>query len=240
MNRHAAPPSNAFSEIKDVVDWSISTRRSVRAFLDQDVPREDIESILNVAKYSASGMNIQPWKVHVVTGSTKSRLSGRIAEMEANPSLSSNLDEPYQYYPREWVTPYIERRRKVGWDLYGLLGIEKGDKERMHVQHGRNYAFFNAPVGLFFTMDRSLEVGSFIDCGMFLQSVMIAARGRNLHTCVQAAFLKYHKVIAAELGIDDSQILICGMSLGSADPQGIENSLSTERETVESFTTFHN
>lgn len=239
MNRHASPPLNSWSEIKNVVDWSIVTRRSVRAFADQEVSKEDIESILDVARYSASGMNIQPWKVHVVTGPAQSRISSRIAELDADPKSSAELEEPYEYYPREWVTPYIERRRKVGWDLYGLLGIAKGDKTRMHIQHGRNYAFFGAPVGLFFTMDRAMEVGSFIDCGMFLQSVMIAARGRNLHTCVQAAFLKYHKVISDELGIADSQLLICGMSLGFADPAGVENTLSTERETVDSFTTFH-
>ena len=109
----------------------------------------------------------------------------------------------------------------------------------MHIQHGRNYRFFDAPIGLFFTIDRGLEAGSLIDYGMFLQSVMIAARGRGLHTCVQAAFLKYHRVIAACLAIPPDQMLVCGMSLGHVDEARIENSLATEREPVASFTTFH-
>jgi nitroreductase len=239
MNRHSSPPLSSLSEIRRIVDWSILTRRSVRAFSDQPVSREDIESILDTARFSASGMNVQPWRVHVVTADAKVNLSAAIAKIDDDPALSAELEEPYQYYPRKWVTPYIERRRKVGWDLYGLLGITKGDKPRMHVQHGRNYQFFDAPVGLFFTLERGMEVGSFIDYGMFLQSVMIAARGRGLHTCVQAAFLKYHRIISAELGIPDDQMLMCGMSLGYADERCIENTLATEREPVESFTTFH-
>jgi len=127
----------------------------------------------------------------------------------------------------------------VGWDLYGLLGIAKGDKERMHAQHGRNYRFFDAPVGLFFTVDRGLQEGSLLDYGMFLQSVMVAARARQLHTCPQAAFLKFHRLIAEQLGMPADQMLVCGMSLGYADASSIENSLVTEREPVAAFTTFH-
>jgi nitroreductase len=138
------------------------------------------------------------------------------------------------------VSPYVDRRRKLGWELYGLLGIAKDDKPRMHAQHARNYRFFDAPVGLIFTIDRVMEQGSFIDYGMFLQSVMVAARARNLHTCPQAAFLKFHRQIAALLEIPADQMLVCGMSLGYADPSSIENSLVTEREPVSTFTTFHN
>jgi len=239
MNRHSLPPLSSPSEIQHVVDWSIRTRRSVRAFSDRAVSREEIESILDTARFSASGVNIQPWRVHVVTAEAKVRLSAAIAKIDDDPVLSAELDEPYQYYPKKWVTPYIERRQKVGWGLYGLLGITKGDKQRMHAQHGRNYQFFDAPVGLFFTLERSLEVGSFIDYGMFLQSIMIAARGRGMHTCVQAAFLKFHRIISAELAISDDQMLMCGMSLGYANERCIENSLATERAGVESFTTFH-
>ena len=239
MNRHSSPPLSSLSETQSVIDWSIRTRRSVRSFSDQPVSREHVESILDTARFSASGMNVQPWRVHVVTADGKANLSAAIAHVDDNPALNAGFDEPYQYYPREWVSPYIERRRKVGWGLYGLLGITKGDKQRMHEQHGRNYQFFDAPVGLFFTLERNLEVGSFLDYGMFLQSVMIAARGLGLHTCVQAAFLKYHRIISAELSIPETQMLICGMSMGYADEKSIENTLETERESVESFTTFH-
>ncbi len=110
-------------------------------------------------------MNTQPWHVHVVRGRVKERISEAIAEIDNDPVRSAELTEPYDYYPVKWTSPFIERRRKVGWDLYGLLGIEKGDKERRHDQHGRNYRFFDAPVGLFFTIDRAMEQGSLIDYG---------------------------------------------------------------------------
>jgi nitroreductase len=238
-DRHTSPPLPNLRDVTRCVDWSIRTRRSVRAFLDRHVPREEVEAILDTARYSPSGMNIQPWHVHVVSGETKTRLSSAMAAVDADPMRSADLDEPFQYYPREWVPPYVDRRRKVGWDLYGLLDIRKGDKARMQRQHGRNYEFFDAPVGLFFTMDRGMQEGSLIDCGMFLQSVMIAARSRGLHTCAQAAFLKFHRIIFSELGIAESQMLVCGMSLGYADDKRIENTLATEREPVAAFTTFH-
>lgn len=222
------------------MDWAIATRRSIRAFLPTPVAREDIEAILGVARGAASGMNAQPWRVHVVTGSAKHRLSAKIAAIDDDPALVEAHQEPYDYYPREWRSPFVERRRKVGWDLYGLLEIRKGDKERMHAQHGRNYAFFDAPVGLFFTLDRVMQTGSFLDYGMFLQSVMLAARSRGLDTCAQVAFTRFHRVIAAHLGIPDHEILVCGMSLGYADTSAIENSLVTERVPVDGFTTFHN
>jgi nitroreductase len=240
MDRLSPPPSSSAVDVRQAVDWALVTRRSVRAFLPTTVPREEIESILNVARFSATGVNIQPWHVHIVTGKTKSRLSAAIKEINDDPARSSDLEEPYDYYPREWIAPYLDRRREVGWNLYGLLGIEKGDKERMHAQHGRNYRFFDAPVGLFFTVDRVMREGSLLDTGMFLQSIMIAARARGLDTCPQAAFNKFHRVIANELSFPDNQMLVCGMSLGYADHSCIENALVTERSPVGDFTTFYN
>lgn len=221
------------------MDWAIRSRRSIRAFLPTPVPREEIDSILQVASTAASGMNAQPWRVHVVTGEAKRRLSGAIAVVDDDPDQASQLKEPYAYYPTEWVSPFVDRRRKVGWDLYGLLGIGKGDKARMHAQHGRNYAFFGAPVGLFFSMNRIMQTGSYMDYGMFLQNVMVAARARGLDTCAQVAFTKFHTLITAQLGIPDDEILLCGMSLGYADPSQIENTLVTEREPTSAFTTYH-
>jgi nitroreductase len=146
--------------------------------------------------------------------------------------------EEYAYYPTEWKSPYIDRRRKVGWDLYSMLGIGKTDKDRMHAQHARNYAFFDAPVGLMFTIDRVLQQGSWLDYGMFLQSVMVAARGRGLDTCPQAAFMQFHRIIARHLNLPDAQMLVCGMSLGYADTAAVANRLVTEREPVAGFTHF--
>ena len=237
MNRMMAPPVHA-QALRDAVEWAIATRRSVRAFLPDPVAREEIEAILSTARYSASGMNMQPWHVHVLTGPAKARLSAAIASLDDDPRRSADLEEPYDYYPREWHSPYLERRRKVGWDLYGLLGIAKGDKERMHAQHGRNYRFFDAPVGLFFTVDRGLQEGSLLDYGMFLQSVMLAARAHGLHTCPQAAFTPFYRIIMPHIGASENEQLVCGMSLGHADPAAIENSLVTEREPVAGFVRF--
>lgn len=239
MKRLTPPPAIESKLLSDAVDWAIVSRRSIRAFLPTPVPREEIEAILEVARHAASGTNTQPWQVHVLTGAAKERVSAAVLQAYDDPAQHAELEEPYAYYPREWVSPYVDRRRKVGWDLYGLLGIAKGDKARMHEQHGRNYRFFDAPVGLMFTVDRVMEQGSFIDYGMFLQSVMVAARGRGLDTCPQAAFTLFHRVIARELGIPDDQLLVCGMSLGYADPDRVENTLVTEREPVGSFTRFH-
>jgi len=239
MNRLAPSPPLPPDVLAHVVDWAIVSRRSIRAFLATPVPREEVDAILRVATAAASGVNTQPWRVHVVTGKAKQRLSDAIARVDNDPVLSAELQEPYDYYPSEWTSPFIDRRRKVGWDLYGLLGIAKGDKERMHAQHGRNYSFFGAPVGLFFTLSKVMRTGSFLDYGMFLQSLMIAARARGLDTCPQVAFTKFHRVIARQLAIADDELLVCGMSLGYADPDSIENKLVTEREPVERFTTYH-
>lgn len=238
MNRLSQPPASPELLVR-AVDWAITSRRSIRAFKPDPVAQEEVESILDVARFCATGVNMQPWRVHVVTGDIKRRLSNAIADIDNNPVYARQLLDPYEYYPREWVTPYLDRKKKVGWELYGLLGIAKGDKQRMHQQHGRNYRFFDAPVGLLFTIDRVLQQGSLLDYGMFLQSVMVAARARGLHTCPQAAFLKYHHVIAEVLGIPDEHMLVCGMSLGYADESSVENELVTEREAVSTFTTFH-
>jgi nitroreductase len=222
----------------DVVDRAITSRRSVRAFLDTPVSRETILDILRVASRAPSGTNIQPWRVHVLTGASKDQLAAKILAAHDDPDAAALHTEEYAYYPRNWVTPYIERRRKVGWDLYGLLGITKTDKVSMHRQHGRNYRFFDAPVGLMFSIDRVLERGSWLDYGMFLENIMVAARGRGLDTCPQAAFTPFHRIITEHLGLLPEEMLVCGMSLGFADPGKIENTLETVREPVESFTTF--
>ena len=220
------------------VDSAINTRRSMRAFLPTEVPRALIEDILRVAARAPSGTNTQPWQVHVLTGAAKTRLSDRIAAVYDDPEELATHSEEYAYYPREWLSPYIDRRRKVGWDLYGLLGLAKTDKARMHDQHGRNYSFFDAPVALMFTIDRVMQQGSWLDYGMFLQNVMIAARARGLHTCPQAAFTQFHRLIGEALQLKPEQMLVCGMSLGYADPAAIENTLVTERAPVEQFTRF--
>jgi len=221
-----------------IVDAAIESRHSMRAFLPTPVPRTVIEDILRVASRAASGTNTQPWQVHVLTGAARLRLSNRIMAVYDDPTELAAHTEEYAYYPREWVSPYIDRRRKIGWDLYGLLQIAKTDKARMHDQHGRNYQFFDAPVGLMFTIDRVMQQGSWLDYGMFIQNVMIAARARGLHTCPQAAFTQFHRLIAEELQLKPEQQLVCGMALGHADPAAVENALVTERASVAEFARF--
>ena len=221
------------------VDAAITSRRAIRAFLPTPVAKETIVEILRVATRAPSGTNTQPWKVHVLTGAAKEKLSAAIKAAYDDPAERAAHREDYDYYPTEWRSPYIDRRRKIGWDLYGLLGIAKTDRARMHAQHGRNYAFFDAPVGLIFTIDRVMKQGSWLDYGMFLQNVMLAARARGLDTCPQAAFTQFHRIIAQQLGLGADEMVVCGMSLGFADPAAIENTLVTERDPVEAFARFH-
>ena len=200
--------------------------------------REEIEAILDVARRAPSGSNTQPWKVYVLMGESKARLSESVLAAYDHPEVDTLHREEYPYYPRTWVDPYQSRRRKVGWDLYGLLGIGRADKERMHAQHARNFRFFDAPVGIIFTIDRVMEQGSWLDYGMFLEAVMVAARARGIDTCPQAAFTQFHRIIREHLGLPDEEMVVCGMSMGYANPTAIENTLVTERAPVSHFTRF--
>lgn len=220
------------------VDEAITSRRSMRAFLPQPVAREDIEAILEVAARAPSGTNTQPWKVYVVTGAARERLSDAIVRTYLDPQAAGTHAEEYSYYPTKWVSPYIHRRRKVGWDLYALLGLTREDKAGMQAQHARNYVFFDAPVGMIFTIDRVMERGSWLDYGMFLQNTMVAARGRGLDTCPQAAFTQFHRIISDELQLPDTEQVVCGMALGYADRSKVENTLVTHREPVSGFAKF--
>ena len=220
---------------QQAVDAAITSRRSIRAFRPDPVAREDIDQILEVASRAPSGTNTQPWKVTVLTGAAKARLSEAILAVHNDPAAAKEHVEEYAYYPRDWVAPYIDRRRKVGWDLYALLGLTRDDKEGMSAQHGRNYRFFDAPVGMIFTVDRIMQQGSWLDYGMFLQNIMVAARGRGLDTCPQAAFTQYHRIIAEQLSLPADQMVVCGMALGYADLDKIENTLATAREPVPGF-----
>ena len=224
--------------IQAAVEEVIQRRYSCRAYLPTPVPASVVEEILAVASHAPSGTNIQPWKVWVVTGESKQRLSDKILTAFNDPEEAATHSDPYQYYPKRWISPYIDRRRAVGFALYKLLGIEKGDSARMHDQHGRNYKFFDAPVGLIFTIDTVMEQGSYLDYGMFLQNVMLAAKARGLDTCPQAAFLQFHRVIREELGIPDNETVVCGMALGYGDPEAKENTLKTDRAPIAEWVRF--
>jgi len=222
------------------IQQALDSRMSARAFTQQAVSKETITDILQMSARAPSGTNTQPWKVYVLQGESRNSLVAKVCaahdEIRAHPEKAADYREAYDYYPEKWVSPYIDRRRENGWSLYGLLGIGKADKDKMHAQHQRNYKFFDAPVGLMFTLDKVMGRGSLVDYGMFLQSIMLAARAHGLHTCPQAAWNGFANIILPHIGAGADEMLVCGMALGYADDQDIVNTFRTPRETVESFT----
>ena len=222
------------------VAQAITSRMSVRAFTPQPVPREVIAELLQTASRAPSGTNTQPWKVYVLQGASQAALVDEVCAahdaIRAQPELAADYREAYDYYPEQWVSPYIDRRRENGWGLYGLLGIGKGDKDKMHAQHQRNFRFFDVPVGLMFTIDKVMGRGSLVDYGMFMQNLMVAARGRGLHTCPQAAWNGFAKIILPHIGAGADEMLVCGMALGYADESELVNTFHTPRVPVDEFT----
>ncbi|MDR0736082.1 MAG: nitroreductase [Zoogloeaceae bacterium] len=217
------------------VDAALRSRHSMRRYLPTPVPRSLVAEILELAARAPSGTNVQPWKVYALAGEARRKLSQAILE-QYNQGKKDGRE--FDYYPQEWSEPWLSRRRKVGFELYRLIGIPKGDKEKMHAQTARNYLFFDAPVGLIFTMRRQLGRGMFLDYGMFLGNLVTAARARGLDTCVQNAFADYHATIRKHLDISDDELLVCGVALGYADPDAPENTLVSEREPVADFASF--
>jgi nitroreductase len=226
----------------NAVDAAITSRMSARAFTQQAVPRELLEQILEVSSRAPSGTNTQPWKVYVLQGASRDSLVEKACAahdaIRANPALAADYQESYDYYPEKWVSPFIDRRRENGWSLYGLLDIGKGDKDKMHAQHQRNFKFFDAPVGLMFTINRVMGRGSLVDAGMLLQNIMVSARGHGLHTCPQAAWNGFANIIMPHIGAAEDELLVCGMSLGYADPNDKVNSFNTPRVPASEFTTW--
>jgi nitroreductase len=222
------------------VDTAILSRFSARAYLPQAVDRQVLEEVLQVAARAPSGTNTQPWKVYVLQGAKRDDLVAKTCAahnaISANPALAAEYAEVYDYYPEKWVSPYIDRRRECGFGLYGVLGIGKGDKDRMHAQHQQNFRFFDAPVGLIFTIDKVMGRGSLLDYGMFLQSIMVAARARGLHTCPQAAWNNFSKIILPHVGADENEMVVCGMALGYADESALVNTFQTTRVNAQDFT----
>lgn len=222
--------------MRKAVETAILSRRSVRGFLPTPVSRATLERLLEVASRAPSGSNVQPWKVHVVLGPALDRLK---AELIRTYESGAPEEREYDYYPVEWRSPYLDRRRKVGWDMFALAGVAKGDREGSARQRGRNYVLFDAPAGMIFTIDSHLTKGSWLDFGMFIENIMIAARGHGLDTCPQAALANYPRIIRSQLGVLDTETIVCGMGIGTADPNEPTNRLVTEREPVAGFATFH-
>jgi len=220
----------------EAVEHAITSRRAIRAFLPDPVEPALLRRILEVAAQAPSGTNMQPWKVRVIGPESRARLEPALIAALDSPDLPA--EEEYRYYPASFREPYLSRRRKVGWDLYGLLGVKRGDLEGMKRQTAGNLRFFDAPVALMVTIDRDLEIGSWLDLGMFVQNILIAAQGHGLDSCPQAIFARFHPVVRRELAIPEDEVVVCGIAIGKADREAPANSLVPEREPVEAFTTW--
>ncbi len=218
---------------------AVASRRSVRGFLADPVPVELVRHLLDVSARAPSGTNMQPWTGHVVMGDTLRQLTEAVVAVAMTDNGRQGYDREYKYYPDEFFEPFLSRRRTVGFGLYDLVGIAKGDRARMREQGARNYTFFDAPVGLIFTIDKRLEIGSWLDYGMFLENFCTVARQYGLHTCAQAAWPSYHQVVRPILGIPDGHTLVCGMALGYEDTSRPENALRTDRVPASEFMTWH-
>ena len=218
------------------IDDVMKARKSARAFKPDPVPLSLVTEILDLASRSPSGTNIQPWKVHVVAGDMRKRLEEEVLAHRETKPADDSAEFPRTSKRKE---PYTSRMRKLGKDMYSLLGIPKGDAEANWRQWGRNYRFFDAPIGLLFTIDRDLDAMGFIDIGILMQSIMLIAKSRGLDTCAQGAWNNYWTVTRRVLGVPEDEYIVCGMSMGYADDTAPVNTLVSEREPVASFVTFH-
>ncbi len=212
---------------------AIQQRKSVRAFLNKEVKESTINAILTAASHAPSGANIQPWQVAVVTGKTKLKLQ---VQIESCFRKGDNGKADYHYYPEKWIEPYKSRRVACGLQMYSTLKIEREEKQRQLDLWAANYRAFDAPVMLLFFMDASMQTGAFMDYGMFLQSIMLAAVEQGLATCPQASLADYPEIIKTTLDFPQDTILLCGMSLGYEDKNALVNTYRTPREEVSAFT----
>lgn len=214
---------------------AITSRRSIRAFTNEQVPDEVIRTILADAARAPSGTNIQPWHITVLQGDA---LKDLVDAVQAAFDAGERDEKADEYYPTEFVEPYLARRRKIGWDMYGLLGIERGEHDKMAAQHRKNYEFFGAPVGMFFTLHKTMQSGGWMDLGLYMANVMALAREHGLHTCPQAAWQDYGHAVHAHLALPDEQVVVVGLALGYEDTDAPVNALRTERAPLDEFVEF--
>lgn len=218
------------------VDRIIRGRFACRAFASRAVPQRTITDILDVARFTPSGANIQPWRVYVIGGSKKDEISHAL--LKAHEEARDQHTSEYQYYAPELPEPYLSRRHQFGRLFYGSLNIQQSDTIGRARQTVKNYGFFGAPVGLIVTIDRRLQQGSWLDLGMFVQNVMIAAGARGLQTCPQETFAKYHALLRKLLPIPPEEMVVCGMSIGFAEDDCVNKGSLMPKAAVEEFAQF--
>ncbi|WP_435685560.1 nitroreductase [Sedimenticola selenatireducens] len=217
------------------VNEALKQRKATRAFLPQEVEKAKIVRILDAARHAPSGTNTQPWQVAVVTGEKRRRL-GDLMETAFRSGQAGAME--FQYYPEVWEGVYKARRRACGLQMYSTLNISREEKQRQQDQWAANYRAFDAPVMMFFFIDRILETGSYLDYGMFIQSIMLMALEEGLATCPQAALGEYPEIVKRELGYSEEKKLVVGLAMGYEDTSNIINSYRTPRDEVEQFTRF--
>jgi len=213
------------------------TRRSIRAYKPDVIPPETLREVVALGRHAPSGSNIQPWRVHVLTGTTLTRVGGAIQQAFLTDETGHKRD--YNYYTDPIEEPYLARRRACGWGLYGTLGIGRGDHEKSKAYRASNYIFFGAPAGLVLTIDHTLEIGSWFDYGMFAQTLMLAARARGLHTCAEASIASYPDIVRRELGISRDWTVMCGIAMGYAQADAVVNKFQPSRIALEDYATFY-
>jgi len=213
------------------------TRRSIRAYKPDAIPLQTLRDIVELGRHTPSGSNIQPWRVHVLTGSTLTRVGGAIQSAFLTDEPGHQRD--YNYYTDPIEEPYLARRRACGWGLYGTLGIGRGDHEKSKAYRAENYIFFGAPAGLVLTIDRTLEIGSWFDYGLFAQTLMLAARARGLHTCAEASIASYPAIVRRELGISLDWTVMCGIAMGYAQEDAVVNTFQPSRIALDEYAKFY-
>jgi len=220
----------------NATEAAILSRRAVRGFLPTPVDRATVEHLLDVAARAPSGTNMQPWRAVALAGVALEAFREALAVGFLAGAPAEARD--YKYYPDPFFEPYLSRRRKVGWDLYGHLGIGRGETAKMREQVAHNLRFFGAPVGLVCVIDRRLEIGSWIDYGMFLQNIAVAARARGLDTCHMAVFAQFPGTIRRLLELEEHDVVVCGVAIGHEDRDWPANRLRTARVPAAAFTDF--
>ncbi|MGP1284249.1 MAG: nitroreductase [Parasphingopyxis sp.] len=217
---------------------AIEARQSRRAFLDTPVDRATVERLLALASRSPSGSNMQPWNVYVVMGEKLEELK-RLA-LEAIAGGVDLTAAEFEIYPAGMGETHMARRLRNAEDMFGAAGIARDDKAGRMMQMASNFRFFDAPVGMFFTIDRALAVGNgqMAHLGMFIQTLMLAAQAEGIDSCPQEAWAILHETVRPWLGVPDEQMLYCGLALGHHDPDAPINSLRTDRVPVSEFATF--
>lgn len=209
-------------------------RRSVRGFLPDPVPRTDMERMLHAARRAPSGANLQPGRFHALTGAPLADLSEALtgAVQSGRPQVAQ-----YSYFPQPMPSALKARQRAAGHALYAALGIDRRDLTGRRAQFTRNYGFFDAPVGIVVTIDPAMGKGCFMDLGMALMALMIAAEGRGYATCGIGALAKHADVAHRTLGLGDDEMVVCGVAVGRADPDAPANALRTDRAALQEFAT---